>query len=146
MRCYDKGMRPHAVRPIKMLVIEDNLADVLLIREALKSSCPVPVEVTAIEDGEEALAQLRRGVDTDIIVLDLNLPKVNGHSVLKECRKDKPIVVFSSSWNEADATRALALGAREFLRKPIVYDEYVKTVCGIIDRWGNSSDAGELLT
>ena len=125
-------------RKIRLLIIEDNVADVLLMREALRELCSFVVEVRSVPDGEEALALLKQGTEFDVVILDLALPKMDGHTFLERYRSHfPPIVVFSSSWNNDDSKRAIALGAKQFVRKPSTYDEYVDAVCGIVERWGN---------
>jgi CheY-like chemotaxis protein len=120
----------------RVLVVEDNEADVRLMQEALRECYPRPVELTSAENGQEALALLNAGERFDLIVLDLNLPKLDGYEFLKRRpAADAPIVVFSSSWNEDDSRRAVALGAREFIRKPSNYAEYVEVVCGFVGKW-----------
>src|SRR5690242_21065695 len=124
-------------RRIRLLIIEDNVADVLLMREALRELCSLPVEITSVPDGEQALGVLKEGTEFDVVILDLALPKMDGHTFLERYKSHyPPIVVFSSSWNNDDSKRALALGAKQFIRKPSTYDEYVEAVCGIVERWG----------
>ena len=125
-------------RTLRVLVIEDNIADVLLMREALKEFLEMPVEITNVVDGAEALAVLGSGHKFDVVILDLNLPGMDGHSFLERYKNSyPPIAVFTSSWNPRDEKRALALGAREFVRKPMTYEEYIQAVCHIVERWGN---------
>jgi CheY-like chemotaxis protein len=120
----------------KILVVEDNEADVRLIQEAIRECYPRPVELTSVENGHQALALLNGGAQFDLIVLDLNLPRLDGYEFLKlRPAVAIPVVVFSSSWNEDDSRRAVALGAREFIRKPSSYAEYVEKVCGFIGKW-----------
>ena len=123
-------------RTIRLLIVEDNVADVRLMREALRDACPLPVEITTAQDGERALSLLRAGAKFDVIFLDLNMPRVDGFEVLEQCQPEHaPIVVFTSSWNDADMKRALSLGAQDFIRKPSTYDEYLEAVCGVVERW-----------
>jgi two-component system response regulator len=129
-------------RTIRLLIAEDNVADVLLMTEALRELCAVSVEIKTVSDGEQALSLLKTGMKFDVVILDLSLPKIDGFTVLERYRSHYlPIVVFSSSWNEADSNRALAHGAREFIRKPSFYDEYIEAVCGIVERWGSPNNA-----
>ena len=124
------------------MIVEDNVADVLLMREAIREICPCPVEITTVSDGEQALSILTSGLKCDVIILDLSLPKMDGHTFLELYKTNHPpIVIFSSSWNEADSKRALSLGAREFIHKPTTYDGYVESVCGIIEKWGRPDNA-----
>ena len=123
----------------KILVVEDNEADVRLMQEAIRECHPCPVELTSVENGQQALTLLNGGAQFDLIVLDLNLPRLDGYEFLKlRPAATVPVVVFSSSWNEDDSRRAVALGAREFIRKPSNYAEYVEKVCGFIEKWSES--------
>ena len=127
---------------IRLLIVEDNVADVLLMREALREFCPFPVEITTAEDGQSALSILQSGEKFSVIILDLNMPKIDGFVVLEQSGPTVgPIIVFTSSWSDKDSKRALALGAREFIRKPNTYDGYVEAVCGVVERWAMSNDA-----
>ena len=129
-------------RRTRLLIVEDNIADVLLMREALFEFFPYPVDITTVSDGGEALAILSQGAQFDVVILDLSLPKVGGHAFLERYKSSyPPIAVFTSSWNPDDGKRALALGACDFVRKPISYDAYVQSVCGIVERWGNTRPA-----
>jgi CheY-like chemotaxis protein len=128
-----------ARQPARVLLVEDNEADVRLMEEALHECYPRPVDLIAIEDGDEALALLDKGAQFDLIVLDLNLPGLDGYGFLQQRPAgDVPIVVFSSSWNEDESRMAVSLGAREFISKPSSYAEYVKAVCGFVDRWSKA--------
>lgn len=121
---------------VQVFVVEDNPADVTLIRVVL-SGLRLPLTMLVARDGEEALKMLRSPeFHPQLIILDLNMPRVDGQTVLEEYRqKNVPIVVFSSTENIAEVQRALALGAREYVRKPIGFQPYVDAVKGIVDRW-----------
>src|ERR1700676_5190534 len=127
----------------EVFLIEDNPADVLLTREAL-SKYPIPLRIRVAKDGEQALTTLTTPECTpNLIILDLNMPKVDGHTVLERYHNnDVPVVIFSSGGNEAEVQRALALGAREYVKKPIGFRPFVDAVSGIVDRWlGRAGDA-----
>src|SRR5579864_1299293 len=105
------------MNPIELLVVDDNAAETLLLLYALED-CTKPVRVHFAKDGTEALQMLGEGT-FDLVILDLNLPGLSGYDVLQQCDpKSVPVVVFSVSSNQADAKRALELGAREFVHKP----------------------------
>jgi len=131
------------VEMLEVFLIEDNPADVLLTRQAL-SKYPIPLKIRVAKDGEQALTTLGAAeFKPNLIILDLNMPKVDGHTVLERFRSnDVPVVIFSSGSNEAEVDRALALGAREYVRKPIGFLPFVNAVCGIVDRWLGRSHAG----
>ncbi len=103
------------------------------------SDCPIPVKLTIARDGEQALTILSEAAyDPDLIILDLNLPKISGHTVLERYQgqtKKAPVVVFSSSWNDADLDRAFALGVREYVLKPNDLDTFKTAVCRMIQKW-----------
>ena len=121
---------------IHLLLVEDNPGDVLLIREALRQ-CSLPVDVTIAEDGARALQLLRAGFKADLIILDLNMPRIDGYAVMEWLgRISTPIIVFT--WSIEAAERALTLGATEVVRKPSDFSAFVEAVCGIVDRWGKS--------
>ncbi|MGD1095816.1 MAG: response regulator [Bryobacteraceae bacterium] len=124
------------MQPIEVLLIEDNPGDAFLVRLILAES-QTPVRVHLAQDGMEALLILASDVvHPDLIIVDLNLPHISGHQVMERYRQnDIPVVVFSSSWDDEDRRRALALGAREFVRKPLGAQEYRAAVCAMVDKW-----------
>jgi CheY-like chemotaxis protein len=124
----------HEKQSAAILVVEDSPADVLLIRETLKG---LPIKLVVARDGEEALTVLAdESRRPDLIILDLNLPKLDGFGVLEQYRPALvPIVIFSSTQNTTEAQRALSLGAREFVHKPIEFPDFVSAVEGIIARF-----------
>jgi CheY-like chemotaxis protein len=121
---------------IEVFLVEDNPADVLLIRVAL-SQVPVPLTLLVAKDGEQALQMLSApDFQPQLIILDLNMPRVDGHTVLQRYqRKNIPVVIFSSAENKVEVQKALALGAREYVQKPIGFEPYADAVRGIVQRW-----------
>jgi CheY-like chemotaxis protein len=124
------------LRVIEVLLVEDNPADVLLVRVAL-SQLSLPLKLSVARDGEQALKMLSSPeVHPQLIILDLNMPRVDGQMVLKRYQlRETPIVIFSSSQNKAEVQNALALGAREYVQKPIGFEPYAEAVRGIVERW-----------
>jgi CheY-like chemotaxis protein len=120
----------------EVFLVEDNPADVLLMRVAL-SQVASPLHILVANDGEQALAMLNSAdFQPQLIILDLNMPRVDGQAVLQQYRqKNIPIVIFSSTQNQAEVQRALALGAREYVQKPIGFEPYADAVRGIVERW-----------
>ena len=121
-------------RPKTLLLAEDNLPDALLVREAIqKEGLPVDVHIAA--DGKEAVDFIM-AAETDpdapsphILVLDLNLPKMDGFEVLRRVRasgkhRHIPVLIVTSSDSPADKAEAARLGAAYF-RKPTSYEEYL---------------------
>jgi two-component system response regulator len=131
-------------RSFRILLIDDNPGDVWLLKEALRLA-QVPVQMTIARDGIEAIECLRKvetnAVDCpDFIVLDLNLPRKNGHEVLTEIKASSglrhiPVVVLSSSNAEEDRRNAYELSACCFVTKPNGLPAYVEMVRGMDRFW-----------
>ena len=122
------------MKPIELLVVDDNAAETLLVLYALED-CTRPVKVHFAKDGTEALQMLSERT-FDLVILDLNLPGLSGYDVLEQCDPTRmPVVIFSVSSNEADAKRALELGAREFVHKPVGLEVYRLAVLKMIETW-----------
>jgi len=117
-----------------ILLVEDDKVDVMTIRRALKDIKVLnPLHVT--ENGEEALAYLRNP-DTEkpcIILLDLNMPRMNGIEFLQEREADAslkamPVVVLTSSREEQDMVQSYRLGVAGYMLKPVDYKQFVETM------------------
>ena len=122
---------------MKILLVEDNPGDAMLVRLALaESSATVNLHIAS--DGKQALDVIEStDFHPSLIILDLNLPRIPGSALLERWKGiDIPVVVFSSSQNAAEQARVLALGAREFVHKPTDLDAFTHAVCGIVERWG----------
>jgi CheY-like chemotaxis protein len=133
--------------PSEVLLVEDNAGDALLIGQAL-AECPTPVQLHLARDGEQVVQILAEpDFVPDLIILDLNIPKISGYAVLAMYPPQKtPVVVFSASQNEADVGRALSLGARDFVHKPLNLDDYKTAVIGMVQKWvGHDSATMEFL-
>lgn len=124
------------MKSIQVLLVEDNAGDALIARQAL-ADLPIPVELLIAQDGEQALRLLsEREYKPDLIILDLNLPKIPGHVLLERYNvKKTPIVVFSAYWNDVDLDRAFSLGVREYVQKPSDLDAFKTAVCGLVQKW-----------
>ena len=121
---------------VDVLFVEDNAGDVLLANQILAEFLR-PVKLTVARDGDQALTILAdQAFKPAMIILDLALPKLSGQQVLQlNPRKDIPVVVFSVSTNEADVSRTLVLGAREYVHKPMDMVGYRKAILGMVDKW-----------
>jgi CheY-like chemotaxis protein len=118
-----------------IFLIEDNAGDVLLIRQILQQQ-QIPVRIHVARDGAQALFMLAEGrFQPDLILLDLNLPKVSGYCFLEQSKSKVPVVVFSSSSNPADIQGSVELGAKEFVQKPTDLQEYAECVSRIAKDW-----------
>ncbi|NGP75611.1 response regulator [Balneolaceae bacterium YR4-1] len=130
-----------------ILLVEDNPDDVELTMLAFKKN-NFANEIHVVEDGEEALAFLfgnhSEGVDKRglpmIILLDLMLPKIDGHEVLREIKSKKPtklipVVILTSSKEEEDILKGYELGANSYVRKPVDYKGFVEVVNNLGVYW-----------
>jgi PleD family two-component response regulator len=130
------------MNPSEVLLVEDNAGDAILVRQAI-TECPTPVHLRIARDGEQALDMLHEpGFRPDLIILDLNIPGISGYGVMAAYPMQRtPVVVFSSSKNEADVDRAFSLGARDFVHKPLDLDDYKNAVTGMVEKWaGHDAD------
>ena len=127
----------------RILLIEDNPGDVDLVREGL-SSFADEIELTVAVDGEEALARLRAdwaaGVEPALVLLDLNLPRMDGRELLAWIKGDAllrriPVVVLTTSRSETDIRRCYDLHANCYVVKPIDLEAAFATVAAIEKFW-----------
>jgi len=130
---------------VQILLVEDNPGDVRLTREALKEA-KFRNKVEVVGDGVEALAYLRQqgqytsAMRPHLIMLDLNLPRMDGREVLAAIKKDAdlrriPVVVLSSSEAESDIARAYELHANAYVTKPVDIDHFLQVVKAIEEFW-----------
>jgi two-component system response regulator len=122
-----------------ILLVEDNPDDVALTLRAFKIN-NIRNEVVVANDGTEALdylfatgryAERNTGVQTQVVLLDLKLPKVDGLEVLRRMRADErtrlvPVVILTSSKEEQDIVAGYKLGANSYVRKPVNFDEFLE--------------------
>jgi two-component system response regulator len=140
-------MNSHSLdlRPIDILLVEDNPGDVDLTKEALEGA-KVCNRLHVAEDGEQALDFLfRRGKFAgvprpDLILLDLNLPKRDGRQVLEAIKAEPalaeiPVVILTTSGAEEDVARAYRLHANCYITKPVNFKQFLKVVQAIEDFW-----------
>ncbi len=134
-------------RAIEVLLVEDNPEDVILVEEALREG-KVAVNLSVVEDGVEAMQFLRGqgsfapAKKVDLVILDLNLPKENGHEVLKKIKTDPdlkqlPVVVLTTSQAEKDVAASYGLGASCFITKPFGFYQFMEAVKSIEKFWFN---------
>jgi CheY-like chemotaxis protein len=132
-----------AVRPVRILLVDDDQGDVLITTEAL-SRTKLLHELHVVRDGEEALRFLHQtdehaGAERpDLVLLDLNLPRVDGREVLADVKADPqlrsiPVVVLSTSEAEEDIVRSYDLHANAYVSKPVDFEAFVRIVSQIDD-------------
>lgn len=130
---------------IEILLVEDNVGDARLTLEAFKEG-KVINNLTVMPDGVEALAYLRRqgpyaGARTpDLILLDLNLPRMDGRQLLAEIKADPelvtiPVVVLTTSASQDDIARAYSHHANCYITKPVDLDQFLKVIQSIESFW-----------
>ena len=122
-----------------ILLVEDNQADALLIQEALRQAS-VHLDVERVPDGEAALRRLRNGPRPGLVLLDLNLPRMDGRTVLAELKADPdlhtiPVIVLTTSSAPADIAFAYENHANSYVRKPLGLDALVEAAQAIRDFW-----------
>ena len=129
----------------RILLVEDNAGDALLAREALRDA-KMTNALDWVQDGAEAIDFLRRrgphaeAKRPDLILLDLNMPRMDGWEVLAEIKNDPdlrriPVVVLTTSQSEPDVRRSYDLHANCYICKPIGFKEYVQAVKAIEHFW-----------
>lgn len=133
------------IKPAQVLLVEDNQDDVELTLEALKDS-KVRMEIHVVPDGISAMKFLRKtdeysdSLRPDLVLLDLNLPKMDGREVLKEIREDPeltdlPVVVLTTSQSEEDVCRAYKLHANCYISKPVDFMKFTDIIRQIEGFW-----------
>ena len=127
----------------KIILVEDNVADMELTKLAFRQ-LELPLEIIHVYDGYELIDLLGTAnlEDVALILLDLNMPKLGGLEVLKIMNKDEelcklPVIVFSTSSNEADVYACYESGANAYVNKPIDINEFHKTIEAIAHFWGD---------
>ena len=118
----------------QVLLVEDSVGDVLLTRQILSE---LPIELRIARNGLQALLTLADPTfKPALVILDLNMPEISGQEVLARYHpQSPPVVVFSSSWNETERNRALAMGARDYVVKPMDLDAYGKALRAMVEKW-----------
>lgn len=136
---------PLLCAPIRVLLVEDNPGDADLTRDSLESG-KLMLHVDVAVDGEEALDYLLRkgrhaaAAPPDLIILDINLPKMDGHQVLAELRRHQhlstiPVIMLTSSEAERDITQSYELGANCYVSKPLDLAAFQSIVRSIEGFW-----------
>jgi CheY-like chemotaxis protein len=138
-------MRVVEGKPIVILLVEDNLGDVRLTQEAFKEGRVSNLLIVAA-DGIEAMSILRRkephseSPRPDLILLDLNIPRMDGRQVLAEIKSDPdlkriPVIILTTSKAEEDILRTYDLNANCYITKPVDYDNFLSVVKTIDEFW-----------
>lgn len=131
--------------PVEILLVEDNPGDTRLTIEALKES-KINNTLNTTEDGDEALSYLKKegkykdAKTPDLILLDLDLPNMNGRELLEIIKGDPrlrriPVVILTISESDTDVLHSYDMQANAYVRKPIDLDQFVRVVHSIEDFW-----------
>jgi len=132
-------------RPVQVLLVEDSPSDAAMTIEAMHEGRIVN-QVHVATDGEMAMAFLRRqgpfadAPRPDLILLDLNLPRMDGREVLREVKDDPilktiPVIVLTTSAAEEDILKSYELHANAYVTKPVAFEAFFSAVRGIEDFW-----------
>lgn len=130
-------------KEIDVLLVEDDPGDVLMTREAFEEN-KVANRLAVVSDGESAMAYLRKegtyadAPTPDLVLLDLNLPRMDGREVLAAMKGDQtlqsiPVVVLTTSEAEEDVLRSYALHANAYVTKPVDFQRFIDVVRQIDD-------------
>jgi CheY-like chemotaxis protein len=136
---------PINIRPLEILLVEDNPGDVNLTRIALADR-EINVNLSVVADGVEAMnflhhhGKYHQSIHPDLILLDWNLPRKDGREVLVEIKADErlqriPVVVLTTSESEEDILRAYNLHANCYITKPVDFNQFVHIIQSIEDFW-----------
>ncbi len=132
-------------RPVEVLLVEDNPDDVELMRIGFRRA-KFAVNLHHVGNGEECMAFLRREAPytdvprPDLVLLDLNMPRMDGREVLAEIDKDEalshiPVVVLTSSDADSDVLASYRLSCSSYIVKPVDFEQFSSVVRGIGDYW-----------
>jgi CheY-like chemotaxis protein len=135
----------HERRPAEILLVEDNAGDVRLTMEAMREG-RLRTNVSVVSDGEQALAFLKRegkyedAPRPDLILLDLNLPRMDGRDVLQEIKRHEglrsiPVIVLTTSSAPSDIAHCYDLHANCYITKPVDLDAFIDVVKSIEGFW-----------
>ena len=133
------------IRPIEILLIEDNEADIVLTKNAFKT-LKIQNNLNVCRNGEEGLNYLFKNNEytdattPDLVLLDLNMPKTNGIEVLEQIKNDPilstvPVIVLTTSSAEQDILRSYQHHANSYIKKPIDFMEFIDIIKEIENYW-----------
>lgn len=132
---------------LDILLIEDDIIEVMKLNRAI-SSLQLSHKITEANNGEQALSLLKQKDDLpDIILLDLNMPKINGVEFLKILKEDErlkyiPTIILTTSNNQRDLLECYKIGIAGYILKPLKYEDYVSKIGKLLSYWS----VNELIT
>jgi CheY-like chemotaxis protein len=121
--------------PLKVLLVEDNTGDANLIHELVQET-GIETEVSWSKDGREAISRIEKGLWADVVIMDLNMPLVDGHQLIRFLRNidalgRATIVVMTGSTSPTDMERVRVAGVRHYLVKPMGIKEMLETTTAL---------------
>jgi CheY-like chemotaxis protein len=138
-----------ALKTVRIIVIEDNPADILLVKKALQQK-GIAFSLSCFENGEKALKALLRQdrKAPDLILLDLNLPTIEGIAVLLQIRSmpklsGVPVVILTSSESSSDMRRAERLGAARYMAPDVAFNEAREYLPEMLEAWQIPASAAD---
>jgi CheY-like chemotaxis protein/DNA-binding XRE family transcriptional regulator len=138
-------VRNDRTRPLRVLLVEDSAADVILFRKAL-SACPEPLDLHVIPDSEQVMSYLQKHATPsdrgapDLVMLDISLPKISGLQLLKLIKNNPetvrlPVVILTNSVSSKEMDEAYHGGAAGFIQKRMEMEEYVESIQSAMRYW-----------
>ena len=135
------------MNPIHILLVEDNEGDILLTKEAL-NQIKFHTTISVAKDGKEAIRYMEKvapytnAIIPDIILLDINLPKMNGHEVLQNLKTNTqfshiPVIMLTTSSAESDVLKSYKNYANCYITKPVEVDDFLNLIKTIENFWIN---------
>lgn len=132
-------------KEIHILLVEDNEGDIVLTTEALDEG-KIKNSISVVRDGWEAIRYLEKkegyeeAIEPDLVLLDINLPKVNGHKVLHHIKnhpglKHIPVIMLTTSSDEADITKSYGNHSNCYITKPVDINSFLEVIASIENFW-----------
>jgi CheY-like chemotaxis protein len=128
------------MKKLKILLIEDDMIEVMKLNRTI-STLQLEHEITEANDGQEALNILQKKTDLpDIILLDLNMPKINGIEFLNILKADDvlkyiPTIILTTSNNQKDLLECYKIGIAGYILKPLKYEDYILKIEKLLAYW-----------
>lgn len=133
------------MKPIHILLVEDNKGDILLIEEAFEEA-KVANSISVVKDGEKAIrflnkkGEFQNAETPDLVILDINLPRKNGHEVLQYIKENEnlkqiPVIMLTTSSSERDIIKSYKHHANCYITKPVDVEDFIKAVLKIENFW-----------
>lgn len=130
-------------KPLSILLVEDDIIEIMKFHKTI-SPLSIKCKVTEAKNGEEAMNLLtKKSYTPDLILLDLNMPKVNGIELLGMLKNDAilkniPTVILTTSSNPKDLLACYEMGVAGYMTKPFKYEDYVEKITKTLSYWSES--------